>query len=111
MSTGAYIALFMVTGALAWIPDTTFGAALVWLAHADCVSGGDVLWSRVLPLPWIVFYIRSLRRKGSSPVIMAMSSLGAAFILRMLILIFWGADSLFYRPGILRPALQPSTGG
>ena len=25
MSTGAYIALFMVTWALAWIPDTNFG--------------------------------------------------------------------------------------
>jgi branched-chain amino acid transport system permease protein/neutral amino acid transport system permease protein len=37
---------------------------------------------------------------------MAMSSLGAAFILRMIILILWGADSLFYRPGILRPAVE-----
>ncbi|MGD9046287.1 MAG: branched-chain amino acid ABC transporter permease, partial [Desulfobacterales bacterium] len=49
---------------------------------------------------------QKLRRKKSSAVIMAMSSLGAAFILRMLILIFWGADSLFYKPGILRPALE-----
>ncbi|HDG98556.1 MAG TPA: branched-chain amino acid ABC transporter permease, partial [Desulfobacterales bacterium] len=39
-------------------------------------------------------------------VIMAMSSLGAAFILRMIILILWGADSLFYRPGVLRPAID-----
>ena len=37
---------------------------------------------------------------------MAMSSLGVAFIIRMLILIFWGADSLFYRPGLMRPAMQ-----
>jgi branched-chain amino acid transport system permease protein/neutral amino acid transport system permease protein len=43
--------------------------------------------------------------KKSSPVMLAMSSLGAAFIIRMLILIFWGADSLFYRPGLMRPAL------
>ena len=35
-----------------------------------------------------------------------MSSLGAAFILRMLILIFWGADTIIYRPGLLRPALE-----
>jgi branched-chain amino acid transport system permease protein/neutral amino acid transport system permease protein len=35
-----------------------------------------------------------------------MSSLGAAFILRMIILILWGADSLFYKPGLMRPALQ-----
>jgi branched-chain amino acid transport system permease protein/neutral amino acid transport system permease protein len=37
---------------------------------------------------------------------LAISSLGVAFIIRMLILIFWGADSLFYRPGLMRHALQ-----
>jgi len=37
---------------------------------------------------------------------LAISSLGAAFIIRMIILIIWGSDSLFYRPGILRPALE-----
>jgi branched-chain amino acid transport system permease protein/neutral amino acid transport system permease protein len=41
---------------------------------------------------------------------MAMSSLGAAFIIRMIILIIWGADSLFYRPGLMRPALQVPLG-
>ena len=49
---------------------------------------------------------RKLRRKKSGPVILAMSSLGAAFILRMLILIFWGADTIVYRPGLLRPAIE-----
>jgi len=49
---------------------------------------------------------RKLRSKGSGAVIFAMSSLGAAFILRMVILIVWGADSLFYRPGMLRPAMD-----
>ena len=105
MSTGAYIALFMVTWALAWIPDTTFGQ----------LSFG---WRMLIAFPVAMFVVafvavaldrilyQRLRRKGSGPVIMAMSSLGAAFIVRMLILIFWGADSLFYRPGILRPALQ-----
>ena len=48
---------------------------------------------------------RKLRLKRSGPVIFAMSSLGAAFILRMIIYILWGADSLFYRPGVLRPAI------
>jgi len=105
MSTGAYIALFMVTWALAWIPDTNFGQ----------LSFG---WRMLIAFPVAMFVVaciavaldrilyQKLRRKKSGPVIMAMSSLGAAFILRMLILIFWGADSLFYRPGILRPALQ-----
>jgi len=49
---------------------------------------------------------RKLRRKKSGTVILAMSSLGAAFILRMIVLIIWGADSLFYRPGVMRPALH-----
>ena len=62
------------------------------------VSGVAILLDRVL--------YRKLRIKGSGPVMLAMSSLGAAFIIRMVILIIWGADSLFYRPGLLRPALQ-----
>jgi branched-chain amino acid transport system permease protein/neutral amino acid transport system permease protein len=49
---------------------------------------------------------RKLRQKRSGPVMLAMSSLGAAFIVRMIILIIWGADSLFYRPGLMRPALE-----
>ncbi|MGD9241091.1 MAG: branched-chain amino acid ABC transporter permease [Desulfobacterales bacterium] len=105
MSTGAYIALLMVTWALAWIPDTNFGQ----------LSFG---WRMLIAFPVAMFVValvaialdrilyQKLRRQGSGPVIMAMSSLGAAFILRMLILIFWGADSLFYRPGILRPAIE-----
>jgi branched-chain amino acid transport system permease protein/neutral amino acid transport system permease protein len=44
--------------------------------------------------------------KDSPVVILAMSSLGASFIIRMIILILWGADFLFYRPGALRPALE-----
>ena len=107
MSSGAYIALFMVTGVLAWIgvPDTNFGM----------LSFG---WRMLIAFPVAMFAVacvaivldrilyRKLRAKRSHAVIMAMSSLGAAFILRMLILIFWGADSIFYRPGILRPALE-----
>ncbi len=105
MTTGAYIALLLVTWVLAWIPDTTFGQ----------LSFG---WRMLIALPVAMFVVASVaialdrilyqrfRAKGSHAVIMMMSSLGAAFILRMLILIFWGADSLFYRPGILRPALE-----
>ena len=107
MSSGAYIALFMVTGVLAWIgvPDINFGmlsfglrmliAFPVAMFVVACVA---VALDRIL--------YRKLRAKRSHAVIMAMSSLGAAFILRMLILIFWGADSLFYRPGMLRHAIQ-----
>lgn len=107
MSAGAYIAFFVVSGLLSWIgvPDNTFGP----------ISFG---WRMVIAFPVSMFAVaclailldrilyRKLRMKRSGAVIMAMSSLGAAFILRMIILIVWGADSLFYRPGMLRPALQ-----
>jgi branched-chain amino acid transport system permease protein/neutral amino acid transport system permease protein len=107
MSTGAYIALFMVTGVLAWIgiPDTTFGSLsfgwrmLIAFPVSMVVVGGlAIAADRIL--------YRKLREKGSGSVMLAMSSLGAAFIIRMLILIIWGADSLFYKPGLLRPAVQ-----
>jgi branched-chain amino acid transport system permease protein/neutral amino acid transport system permease protein len=105
MSTGAYIAMFMVTWALAWIPDTTFGPlSFGWRMLIAFPVAMFVVACVAIALDRILY--QKLRRKKSSPVLMAMSSLGAAFILRMLILIFWGADSLFYRPGILRPALQ-----
>lgn len=107
LTAGAYVALFMVTGVLSWIgiPDTNFGslsfgwrmliAFPVSMFAVGCVA---ILLDRIL--------YRKLRAKVRGVVIPAMSSLGAAFILRMIILILWGADSLFYRPGILRPALQ-----
>ena len=107
MSSGAYFALFMVTGVLSWIgvPDTTFGN----------LSFG---WRMLIAFPVSMFIVgclaiaadrilyRKLRKNNSGAVMLAMSSLGVAFILRMLILILWGADSLFYRPGLLRPAIE-----
>ena len=107
MSAGAYVALFMVTGLLSWIgiPDTTFGPlsfgwrmVIAFPVSMLAVAGVAILFDQIL--------YRKLRQKGSGVVIFAMSSLGAAFILRMIILILWGADSLFYKPGLMRPALQ-----
>jgi len=107
MSAGAYVALFMVTGFLSWIgiPDTTFGSlsfgwrmVIAFPVSMLAVAGVAILFDQIL--------YRKLRQKGSGVVIFAMSSLGAAFILRMIILILWGADSLFYKPGLMRPALQ-----
>lgn len=107
MSAGAYVALFMVTGVLSWIgiPDTTFGSlsfgwrmVIAFPVSMLAVAGVAILFDQIL--------YRKLRQKGSGVVIFAMSSLGAAFILRMIILILWGADSLFYKPGLMRPALQ-----
>jgi branched-chain amino acid transport system permease protein len=107
MSAGAYLALFMVTVAFSWIgiPDTTFGS----------LSFG---WRMVIAFPFsmagvallAIFFdkllYQKLRFKKSGPVMFAMSSLGTSFIIRMIILIIWGSDYLFYRPGLMRPALQ-----
>ena len=107
LTAGAYVSLFMVTGVLSWIgiPDNTFGPlsfgwrmVIAFPVSMVAVGGVAILLDRIL--------YRKLRIKGSGPVMLAMSSLGAAFIIRMIILIIWGADSLLYRPGILRPALE-----
>jgi len=107
MSVGAYTALFLVTGLLAWIgvPDATLGPLsfgwrmlIAFPLSMLAVAAVAILLDRIL--------YRKLRLKRSGPVIFAMSSLGAAFILRMIILILWGTDSLFYRPGLLRPAYE-----
>ncbi len=106
MTTGAYIALFLVTGLFPWlgIPDTTFGPlSFGWrmiLAFPIVMAGVaivSILLDRIL--------YRPLRLKRSGSVILAMSALGASFIVRMIIIILWGADYHFYRPGVLRPAI------
>jgi branched-chain amino acid transport system permease protein/neutral amino acid transport system permease protein len=107
MSTGAYIALFMVSGLLAWIgvPDTNFGSlSFGWRMLIAFPVAMFVVACVAIALDRILY--QKLRAKKSHTVILAMSSLGAAFILRMIILILWGADSLFYRPGMLRHALE-----
>lgn len=107
MSTGAYVALFMVTGVLGWIgiPDSNFGSlSFGWRMLIAFPVSMFVVAFVAIALDRILY--RKLRQKKSHAGIMVMSSLGAAFILRMLILILWGADSLFYRPGILRPAIE-----
>ncbi len=107
MTSGAYIALFMVTGLLSWIgiPDTIFSPLSFGLRMVIAFPISMVLVGIVAIVVDRILY-KKLREKKSNAVIMAMSSLGAAFILRMIILILWGADSLFYRPGVLRPAID-----
>ncbi len=111
MTAGAYIALFFVTGLLAWIgiPDNTFGPfsfgwrmIIAFPISMLIVAGVAILLDRIL--------YKQLRSKGSGRVIMAMSALGASFIIRMAVLIIWGADYKLYRPGVLRPALELPAG-
>jgi branched-chain amino acid transport system permease protein/neutral amino acid transport system permease protein len=107
LTTGAYIALFMVTGVLSWIgiPDNTFGfLSFGWRMVIAFPVSMAVVGFMAIVIDRILY--RKLRQKRSGAVMLAMSSLGAAFIIRMIILIIWGADSLFYRPGILRPAFE-----
>jgi len=107
MTLGAYVALFFVVGPFSWlgIPDSTFGPlsfgwrmllAFPLAMLATCAFA--ILLDRLL--------FRKLRQKGSSAVILAMAALGASFITRMTVLILWGADYRFYRPGVMRPALM-----
>ncbi|WP_324668733.1 branched-chain amino acid ABC transporter permease [Geochorda subterranea] len=48
---------------------------------------------------------RPLRRRRSSPVLVAMASLGAAFFLRSALYLGWGADFRFYYTGRARPSI------
>jgi branched-chain amino acid transport system permease protein len=107
MSSGAYLALFMVTGLLSWIgvPDTTFGSlSFGWRMLIAFPVSMTIVGCLAIAVDRILY--RKLRKNKSSAVMLAISSLGVAFILRMLILIFWGADSMFYRPGLMRLAID-----
>lgn len=107
MTAGAYMALFLVTGLFSWIgiPDTTFGPLSFGLRMALAFPISMITVSAVAILLDRLIY-RKLRRKGSSAVILAMSALGASFIIRMTILIIWGSDYILFRPGVLRFAIQ-----
>ena len=107
MTAGAYIALFLITGLFSWIgiPDTTFGPLSFGLRMALAFPISMITVSAIAILLDRLIY-RKLRRKGSSAVILAMSALGASFIIRMTILIVWGSDYILFRPGVLRFAIQ-----
>lgn len=107
MTAGAYTALFVTSAILplTGLPDTSFEPfsfglrmVLAFPVSMMVVGGIAILFDRLI--------YKKLRQKASSAVIMAMASLGASFIIRMIILILWGSDFLFYRPGVLRPAYE-----
>lgn len=106
MTLGAYLCLFFFIGPLNWlkIPEFNLGALSFGprMLCALVLSMISVSFSVVL-IDRIIF--RPLRRKKSSSTTLAISSFGVSFILQMIIFILFGADSLFYKPGILRPAL------
>ena len=101
MTVGAYAAL----GLLGHLPRTaplrplSFGWELVGaLLGAMALTGAlSVALDRLL--------YRPLRRRQSSPMLLAMASLGAAFFLRSAVYLVWGADFRFYYPGRARPSV------
>ena len=107
MAFGAYMALFLITGPLSWIgvSDVNLGSLSIDLRMviAFPLSMAAVACAAIA-LDKILY--QQLRRKGSAAVTMAMSALGASFIIRMAIMIIWGADFRFYKPGLMRPAIQ-----
>jgi branched-chain amino acid transport system permease protein/neutral amino acid transport system permease protein len=109
MAVGAYMALFFVTVALPplGIPEARF----------EPFSFG---WRMVIALPLAMAatallavaldraVYRPLRRRKSSSVMLAMATLGIAFLMRSLIYILWGPDPTLYVWGLLRmPILLP----
>jgi len=97
MTLGAYIVLFMITGALPrlGVPENTFGPlsfgwrmVIALPVAMGATAGVAILIDRLL--------YRPLRRRRSSSVLMAMAALGVAFIVRSIIYIIWGADFHFY---------------
>ena len=102
MTSGAYVAMF-VAGAL------PIGAPL-----GPFSFGYEFIVALVVAMPVVgaVGYLidrtvfRRLRANRTPPVIMAMAALGAAFLLRSIIYLLWGADFAFYYVGRPRPAFE-----
>lgn len=102
MSLGAYLALFGVGLLPTGAPLRPFSFGYEFL----------IMLVLVIPLVGLAafgfdrLFYRPLRRRNSSPVIMAMASLGVALVLRSLIYLFWGADFVFFYTGRPRPAFE-----
>jgi branched-chain amino acid transport system permease protein/neutral amino acid transport system permease protein len=106
MTVGAYVVLFLNVELLPHlgIPELklgplSFGGRLLGalVVSMGATAAIALLIDRLLYAP--------LRRRKSSPVILAIASLGIAFILRSLIYIIWGPQFLFYAEA-LRPAWE-----
>lgn len=104
MTVGAYIALLFVGTIL---PQGTrlapFSFGWEFLAALPLAMIGTVL--AALALERLIF--GPLRRQGSSPVILAMAAIGAAFLIRSLVYIIWGGDFHFYYRGIRQVLTLP----
>jgi branched-chain amino acid transport system permease protein/neutral amino acid transport system permease protein len=107
MSVGAYMVLLFVQLVLpaVGIPPTRFGPTSFGWQLVVAIPIAAAL-TALLAIALDQIFYRPLRVRRASPVILAMASLGVAFIVRNLIYIAWGPDKIFYFPGLSRPAIQ-----
>jgi branched-chain amino acid transport system permease protein/neutral amino acid transport system permease protein len=92
MALGAYLALFFKVGL----------ALPMWLAFPLAMLCTAVI-AAVLDRAWF----RPLRQRGAGAVILAISSLGLAIILRSLIRLFWSPQAQYYSRTIHFPFTVP----
>jgi branched-chain amino acid transport system permease protein/neutral amino acid transport system permease protein len=106
MTLGAYVVLVLNLGLFPWlgIPELRLGPlSFGWRMLGSLVISMGVTAAVALLIDHLLY--QPLRQRNASPVILAMASLGMAFILRSLIYIIWGPQFLFYTRE-LRPAWQ-----
>ncbi len=100
MTSGAYIAFFALFGG-GHIGPLSFGYGMI-LAILVAVIAVAVL---AVAIDWLVY--RPLRKRKAGLVILAISSLGMAMVVRSLVYIIWGPDQRFYVLGIQRAKELP----
>jgi branched-chain amino acid transport system permease protein/neutral amino acid transport system permease protein len=106
MTLGAYLVLLLNAELLpaAGIPERRWGPlSFGWRMLGSLVVSMGVTALVALVIDRLLY--APLRSRKSSPVILAMASLGMALILRSLIYIIWGPQFLFYSQE-LRPAWE-----
>lgn len=106
MTLGAYLALFL-TGWLfptLGVSDNTIGPlSFGWPMLISFIPIMLIVGGVAVLIDKLVY--RRLRRLRVGPVMLAISALAMAFVLRSVIYIGWGPDFHFYTPG-LRPMLE-----
>jgi branched-chain amino acid transport system permease protein len=106
MTLSAYVVLLLNADLLPalGVPERKLGPlSFGWRLLGSLVISMGVTAAVALLIDRLLY--NPLRTRNSSPVILAMASLGMAFILRSLIYIIWGPQFLFYSQE-LRPAWE-----
>ena len=102
MTVGAYAALVVLSRLPQGPPLRPFSFGAEFLAALG--AGAALTVPVALAVDRLLF--RPLRSRRSSPAVLAMAALGAAFFLRSVVYLGWGADFRFYYVGRPRPSLS-----